>query len=263
VSVPPDDPGRGDAARIVVSGDEIGELTRLLAVVDGGNGDRCRCLGWPTIRVFDATGRELARWTLHHQTGIRGLGNCDADLRDGPALTTWLADHGLTGSRERQEMLPRQRAEGEKRRAQWVRAAPAVLTEAAEAVSRGMDGAEEELADLVSQRFPDAAERIRMLMAWAGFPPRQADGTPWSELAPQRMLLSESNESIFNALASAPLTPEQLDGAAELFTSLEWTLPLRAGVPEPLRSQLIAHVTATGTDPMRFRMRHGYGAERG
>ena len=58
---------------------------------------------------------------------------------------------------------------------------------------------------------------------------------------------------------SAPLTSAQLDGAAELFTSIEWTQPLRAGIPQPLRSQLIAHITATGTDPMKFRMRHGYG----
>jgi len=58
----------------------------------------------------------------------------------------------------------------------------------------------------------------------------------------------------------APLSPVQLDGAADLFTCLEWTRPLRAEIPEPLRSQLIAHGTATGTGPMRFRMRHGYGA---
>jgi hypothetical protein len=52
----------------------------------------------------------------------------------------------------------------------------------------------------------------------------------------------------------------QLDGATDLFTWLEWTRPLRAEIPEPLRSQLIAHGTATGTESMRFRMRHGCGA---
>lgn len=253
----------GDAARTVVSGDEIAELARLLAVVDGGNGDHCLCVGWPTICVFDAAGRELARWTLHHQTGIRGLGRCDADLRDGPGLTRWLADHGLTGSREAQEMLARRQAEAEERRARWVSVAPAVLADAAEAASRRVDGAEELLADLVVAQFPDTSERIQTLVAWAGFPARQTDGTPWYELAPQRMLLAESNESIFAALDSTFLTLEQLDGAAELFTSLDWTRPLRAEVPEPLRTRLITHVTATGTDPMKFRMRHGYGASRG
>ena len=35
--------------------------------------------------------RLVAEWTLHHQERIRGFGNCDAELRHGPALTDWLA----------------------------------------------------------------------------------------------------------------------------------------------------------------------------
>ncbi|WP_433342102.1 hypothetical protein [Micromonospora sp. CA-111912] len=258
-----DELDRPAAARIVVSDRDIAELTRLLAVVDGGTGDRCLCLGWPTILVSDAAGREIARWTLHHQSGIRGLGSCDADLRDGPGLTGWLADRGLTGSREVQQMLARQAAEGEARRVQWVKAAPSALAEAAEATSRRESGAEERLADLVTRRYPEANERIRTLVAWAGFPPRHTTmgGTPWHELAPQRMLLAEPTESIFIALTSVSLAPIQLDGAAELFTSLQWTGSRRADIPESLRSLLIAHVSATGTDPMKFRMRHGYGTE--
>lgn len=71
-------------------------------------------------------------------------------------------------------------------------------------------------------------------MAWAGFPPRHTTtmgGTPWYELAPERMLLTEPTESIFNALASASLTLGQLDGAAELFTSLQWAGSQRADIP--------------------------------
>ncbi|GLI00844.1 hypothetical protein [Phytohabitans aurantiacus] len=258
VEAPPSDLGRAGAARVVVSGAEISELARLLAVVDGGTGDRCRCLGWPTIVVSDAGGHEIARWTLHHQTGIRGLGYCDAELRDGPALTDWLAARGLTGSLRAQRMLARQDAEAEKRRVRWVEAAPPGLAEAAEAASRREAGAEESLAALVRSRYPDAVERIRTLAAWAGFPPRQPSGIPWHELAPERLLLTEPAESIFKALASAPLTPEQLDGAAELFTSTAWTRARRARIPRSLRSSLIAHVTATGTDPMKFRIASGF-----
>jgi len=63
-------------------------------------------------------------------------------------------------------------------------------------------------------------------MAWAGFPPRHsttAGGTPWQELAPQRIVAAESTELIFDALTSTSLTSAQLDGAAELFTSFELT----------------------------------------
>ncbi|WP_203698311.1 hypothetical protein [Catellatospora coxensis] len=251
-----------DAERITVSGAEIGELAELLAIVDGGTGDRCRCLGSPTILVRDAAGRDIAQWTLHHQTGLRGIGDSDADLRDGPALTDWLAEHGLTGPREIQRMLAEYAAQEEVRRVAWVRAAPPGLTEAAEAASRREDDdAEERLAELTAVRFPDAAERIAVLLAWAGFtphaPPVPGGGTPWHELAPRRMLLQEPAEAIFEVLAAAPPTPAQLDGAAELFTDLDWKG--RPDPPEPLRSVLIAHVTATGTDPMRTRMGWGYG----
>ena len=255
----PDELDRADVPRIVVTGDEIAGLARVLAVVDGGTGDQCRCSGWPTIVVSGADGRELARWTVHDQTFLGGLGDSDAYLRNGPALTEWLAEHGLTGPRDVQLMLARHEAEDEARRVSWVAAAPAGLASLAEAVTRQDDDAEQRLVDLLTRRIPDLVERIRALTTWAGVPARE-NGTFWYESLPQRLLLTESTEAIIDALTTAPLTPEQLDGAAELFTCLEWTRPLRAEIPEPLRSRLIAHVATTGTEPMRFRMRHGYGA---
>lgn len=254
VEAPADEAGRADAARTVVTGADIEVLAGLLAVVDDGPEDLCRCRGWPTLVVRDASGAETATWTLHHQAGIRGLGEWDVDLRDGAALTDWLAGRGLTGSRAAQEALAKYVAEDEARRAAWLRAAPADLTAAAEAAARGGQDDELRLADLVAHRYPDAERRIRMLVAWAGFPARYTTtmgGTPWAELAPERMLLTEPAETVFAALTAAPLTAEQLDGATELVTTMEWT----AGLPEPLRAQLLEHVTATGTEGMLLRMR--------
>ncbi|BCJ42055.1 hypothetical protein Aiant_27120 [Actinoplanes ianthinogenes] len=261
VEAPPDKVDDPDAARLTVTGARIDELSRLLAIEDGGNGDRCRCRGWPTILVRDAGGAEIARWSLHHQTGIRAMGDSDADLLDGRALSGWLAQHGLTGSLRMEQRLAEQETKRADRRLRWLRAAPPGLAEAAEPVSRSEEDAEERLAALVARRYPDAIERIRALITWAGFSPRQGDGgTPWHELAPHRLLLTEPQDLIFTALAAAPLGPAQLDGVAELVTALEWN---ESPVPEPLRAQLIEHVTATGTDPMRFRMRHGYGRPSG
>ncbi|GAB7036869.1 hypothetical protein JCM9533A_07160 [Catenuloplanes niger JCM 9533] len=251
------------AARLTLRGARIAELARMLAIVDGGTGDVCLCPGWPTIIVSGADGAELARWSLHHQQWLRGPGSCDAELRDGEALTDWLADHGLTGSREAQEAVARDRIRWAERRAAWVRAAPAPLATVAEAVSQREDGAEERMAALAVEVFPVARTRIRTLVAWAGFsvrrPAEDGDGTPWHELAPQRMLLAEERDELIAALLSEPLTAAQLDGTAELVTSLKWQ---RAPMPEPLRGALIAHVSSTGTEPMKFRMRHGYGAGR-
>lgn len=262
IETTPDQLDRAGAARVSISGSELADLARLLAIVDGGTGDHCRCMGWPTILVFDAAEAEIAKWTLHHQSGLRGLGSCDADLRDGPALTAWLAAHGLTGSRDVQAMVARERLESERRRTRWVAAAPPGLTEAAEACSLRQQDAEELLGALFMDRYRDALERSRLLLAWAGFPARETDGTPWHETAAQRMLLREDPDVVFAALDDAG--PAELDGAAELFTSFGWTKDpqARPALPEPLVEHLIAHVSATGTDPMKFRMRHGYGAGR-
>ncbi|MGW4379579.1 hypothetical protein [Kitasatospora sp. NPDC004531] len=57
--------------------------------------------------MYDGDGEQTAGWTLHHRRGLRAFGDCDADLRDGPALTEWPAARGLTGSREIQPELAR------------------------------------------------------------------------------------------------------------------------------------------------------------
>ncbi|MFJ2238999.1 hypothetical protein [Streptomyces sp. NPDC087859] len=266
---------RADVARTVVSGAEIDGLARLLAIVNGGTGDRCRCMGWPTIMVYDVHGELIACWVLHHQSGLRGLGDCDADLRDGPALTEWLAERGLTRSREVRSELAAQDAEADRRRTRWVRAAPAGLSDAAADVaqppgrdhmawSRRLQEAKARLAALSRQRYPDGIERIRVLLAWAGIPSRESTGgLQWYDLAVQEQLLGEDPALVLAAAATRPSSPDRLDGAAELFGSTKWTEAHGRGLPKPLRSMLSEHIRADGTDAMRFRMSHGYyGAKR-
>jgi hypothetical protein len=265
----PDEADSAEVSRIAVSGAEIAELGRLLAMVDGGTGDRCRCRGWPTILVY--SGDELiARWTLHHQTGIRGVGNCDADLVDGPALSSWLAEHGLTRSQDVQLEMARERTAAEQRRIRWIQAAPPGLTKAAEAVAGAQDGGSR-CPDIASARFPvqlrrrypDTTERIRVLLAWAGVTAREpSGGLRWYDQAVERQLLAEPSDAILAALTSPPPSPAHLDGAAQLFGSLEWTTKHGKQLPEPLKTTLAAHIRATGTAPMHTRLGWGYyGAE--
>lgn len=271
----PDEADSAAVARIAVTGTEIVDLAQLLAIVDGGTGDRCLCNGWPTIMIYDANGELIACWTLHHQSGFRGVGDCDADLRDGPALTEWLATHGLTGSREVQAELAAQGAEDERRRLRWLQAASVGLRDAAahvsavpgrdlEAWSGQLRDAKARLATLIHDGYPDGIERIRVLLAWAGISAREsAGGLKWYDMAVHQQLLAEDPGLILAALTTRPPSPAHLDGAAQLFSSIEWTGANGKQLPEPLRSTLIGHIEADGTDPMRFRMRHGYyGAER-
>ncbi|MEU3558520.1 hypothetical protein [Kitasatospora sp. NPDC006786] len=166
-------------------------------------------------------------------------------------------------------------AEEDRRRLRWLQAAPAGLHHAAMAVSNppGRDleawsdrlrDAEAQLAMLVHDGYSDGIERIRALLAWAGVPARESTGgLKWYDLAVQQLLLAEDPDLIVAALATGTPSPGQFDGAAQLFSSFEWTTAHGKDLPEPLRSMLIAHIQADGTGPMRFRVRHGYyGGER-
>lgn len=267
VDAAPQEADAPNRARTVVAGDDIAELARVLAVVDGGTGDRCLCLGWPTIQVYGRFGRRIADWTLHHQTGLRGLGDCDADLQDGPALTQWLAERGLTGSREAQAQLAVEEEKEEQRQMRWIRAAPLGLAEAAAEVavwSEDLGEAQARLTTLTREHYPRAAERIPLLLAWAGVQSREpGGGSMWFDSAVLDQLLAEAPDLVLASLADRPPTPAQLDGAAELFCTLEWTDTHGRDLPEPVRSRLITHIEADGTDPQRYRLEHGYyGAER-
>ncbi|MFI9332522.1 hypothetical protein ACIGZJ_33945 [Kitasatospora sp. NPDC052868] len=133
-----------------------------------------------------------------------------------------------------------------------------------EAWSDRLREAEARLAKLVQDGHPDGIERIRVLLAWAGTSARESTGgQKWYDTAVEQLLLAEDPDLILTALATGSPSPVQLDGAAQLFGSLDWTGTHGKDLPEPLRSVLIGHIRADGTDPMRLRMRHGhYGAER-
>ncbi|MFJ5234839.1 hypothetical protein ACIQBJ_33750 [Kitasatospora sp. NPDC088391] len=262
-----DDPG---AARLELTGDGIAELAGLLAVVDGGTGDICRCPGWPTVLLYGADGGRFAQWTLHHGSALGGAGDCDAELLDGAALDGWLAERGLTGPREVREELAAEEARGELRRRRWLAAAPPELAAAAAEVARDSAGdlsewserqrhARSVLAGLARRHWPDRGERIRALLAWYGLAAREeTDGKRWYDVAIGEQLLAEGPESVLAALTGRPPGPEHLDGAAELFCTLPWTASQGKGLSEPLRSALLGHIEACGTGPMRTRAGWGY-----
>ncbi|QKW18595.1 hypothetical protein HUT16_05540 [Kitasatospora sp. NA04385] len=270
VQAAPYEANEPEAPRLELTGAGIAELAGLLAIVDGGTGDVCRCAGWPTILLYGADGVRFATWTLHHGTDIRAVGDCDAQLLGGAALDDWLAERGLTGPREARAELAAEEARQERRRRRWLAAAPPELAAAAAEVAR-TPGDEYQawserqrharigLAGMARWHWPDRAERIRALLAWLALGAREeGGGLTWYDLALQGQLLAEEPESVLAALTARPCTPAHLDGAAQLFAAPEWTGARGRGLPEPLRSVLLAHIEAHGTGPMRIRAGRGY-----
>ena len=152
------------------------------------------------------------------------------DLRDGPALTEWLAERGLPDlGRFRRGWRRRRLAEEDRRRLRSLQAAPAGLRDAAvdvsdppgrdlEAWSGRLRDAKARLATLIQHGYPDGIERIRALLAWVGIPARESTGgLKWYDMAVQQQLLAEDHDLILAALTARPPSPGHLDGAAQLF----------------------------------------------
>ncbi|MFF4345620.1 hypothetical protein ACFY00_37655 [Kitasatospora sp. NPDC001540] len=269
VEAAPREVDRPGAARLELTGDGIAELAALLAIVDGGTGDVCRCPGGPTILLHGADGVRFATWSLHHGTDLRGVGDCDAQLLHGAALDDWLAERGLTGPREVREESAAEDARQERRRQRWLAAAPPELAAAAAEVARDSDDlvawseqqrhARAGFAGLVRRHWPDRDERIRALLAWLALAAREeSGGSKWYDIALREQLLAEEPESVLAALTVRPPEPAHLDGAAQLFCAARWVDSQGMGLPEPLRSILLAHIEACGTGPMRTRAGWGY-----
>ncbi|MFB7383254.1 hypothetical protein ACFC6U_33745 [Kitasatospora purpeofusca] len=68
-------------------------------------------------------------------------------------------------------------------------------------------------------------------------------------MAVQQQFRAEDPDLVLAALATRPPSPAHLDGAAQLFASIEWTGAHGKQLPEPLRSVLIGHIEADGTAP--------------
>ncbi|MEU2180070.1 hypothetical protein [Streptomyces thermolilacinus] len=124
--------------------------------------------------------------------------------------------------------------------------------------SRELAAARDRLGALARSRHPDRGERVRHLLAWAGASARDGAGSKWYETAVLHLLLAEGTGPVLDACTPTPLSPAQLDGCAELFATVEWTREQGGELPEPLRTRLVEHIHADGTDAMRFRVRHGY-----
>ncbi|GLW48857.1 hypothetical protein Stsp02_45190 [Streptomyces sp. NBRC 14336] len=73
-----------------------------------------------------------------------------------------------------------------------------------------------------------------------------------------RRLAHDSPADILTALTTSSPSPLQLDGASSLFCSLDWTQAQGRHLPDALSTALTDHIVATGTEPMRFRLRAGY-----
>ncbi len=59
--------------------------------------NHCMCLGQPTIELFDSSGARVGTLGMQHGHAVRwDVWQHDAQLLDGRAVTTWLAERGVS-----------------------------------------------------------------------------------------------------------------------------------------------------------------------
>ncbi len=198
---------------------------------DVTNWGHCMCLGQTTLTLLprgDVIG-------VHHGVSIRwdARWKWDAPLANGLLLAHWLAEHGSMVTLEEMtrntEAAARQREEEQA----WVQTMPAALLPYWEDMraswNLNYDLYEQQLASI------PVPERARLLLRWFSFGVGRWNGYPSWEGVPEQLLLRLPRSVLIEA------APDQLDGAARLFSSWHFRQHRRK-LPKDLRARVKAYL---------------------
>lgn len=150
-------------------------------------------------------------------------------------------------------------------RARWVKAMPRSLVPFLGSDVLMQTPEVPDLAPLhapLAAEFPDKLARIRALLAWYGAGAKDWQNVPTYELAAMMLLQEYSTAEVVAAIQAGPLTDDQMNGAARIFTSYEPHVSLIkkatsstpavpstpqpkydfAAIPDPLKAALLEYV---------------------
>jgi hypothetical protein len=206
---------------------EIEKLRAALRISDGPAG-HCLCYGDIALELLSAGNRRLALLGLHHGTLLRWNAWIeDAALEDGMAVLEWLAGLEVTEPLER--YLDDQIDEEEAVEAwnRWIEAMPACLQQLPE--ENWSSAIEDNRRDLVlnalAAHYPDMNTAILALLHWYGSNSGTWTGYPVYEDLAAAILSWYPVRLLIPAMEGAPLTPNQLEGAARLCSGKNFQEP--------------------------------------
>jgi hypothetical protein len=281
----------GSAVLLDVAGAPVlTELKQTLAILDGPGG-HCMCHGEPTLELLSPQGEPLTALGVHHGRSVRWAAwKDDAELLDGRRLLEWLDHRGVPGPLH--EYLEEQRRQ-EQGQADWQRwwgampdclkQLPADVWERA-AETNDLTPVQESLA----AAYLEPQARILALFRWFGSGAGPWTGFPVYEQLAEQILLQLPVEELVVVLQTAPLSEEQLEGAARFFagrafanrasgegvqlppsltySNLAAFLPERSGepaaIPVALRQRLLGHCRKSSDDDKRRRAESAFATDR-
>jgi hypothetical protein len=170
----------------------------------------------------------------------------DAQITNPEPLFKWLDSRGITNPRKEFEL---ERAQEEKSRAdeeRWMKAMPSSIAQVWPNFHHDeiYHGDLRPLEAAVAKEFPDKRARILRLMAWYGSGAGPWSGFPVYEVVPEQMLLKYSTQELVDAVASAALNEQEIEGAARLFGGWDFNKMHpedSALLPADLKRKLLEH----------------------
>jgi len=208
---------------------------------------RCACSPSPIIRLYQK-GKILGSLEIYGGDDIHySTWQGDAVIASPEPWFEWFDQRGIRWPRaEYKEGLAQEKArrEAEER---WVKAMPRSLVPLRPSGIQPEEIMNYDLGPLdtaLSREFPDKNARIRSLLEWYGSGTGPWSGYPVYEEVAAKLLLEFSTAELLNAIESAPMNEQQIEGAARLLAGWDFrhTRPTdNALIPAELKRLLLDH----------------------
>ena len=247
----------------------------LKIIEDPDTFGHCMCLGDLSMEFYSKKKR-LATIGFHHGQSIRwSAWKHDALLQNSQCYLTLLAEHGVTAPLNAFNEDRLREEETKQAWNRWVHAIPSCLKKLSKKTWQKIieEDTLQPVTDILASAYPDISERLLKLFRWFGSGKGPWTGFPVYEQFAEQILLQYSEKDLLTALTSAPLTENELEGAARLFAGRSFQghsetqvvdqdaigfsemlifIPKRSGeptrIPDALKRQLLQHILTSSDD---------------
>jgi hypothetical protein len=224
---------------------DIAEFNDALTVDVPDSKFFCNCFGTLGVRLYRGK-TELVRITNHHGVSVRcSLWHSDAMLKDPLKWAMWFDARKMPGPRADVEEMNARAKQREITNARLKAATPQSLRPLVEQVEHGEASKSIELLrSALAGEFPDAEQRILVLLGWYGSGGGSWSGSSIYEIIARDLLDEVTTSDLVAALDVEGPSPAQLEGAARLVVRWQFTSRRRGdlkALPLAVKSKLLSH----------------------
>jgi len=262
----------GDEGKTLADINDAKEISAMLSHIrlneedEGKYATTIMCCGDTTFEFY-SNDKLIATFEFFPGLALRWLnGKWGSDVfltgESATFLVEWLAEHGVSGPKEKVEQARQEAIKYEANRQRWLDAKPESLRPFKEkGIGVEYPAEVKPMQTALAKEYPDKRQQILALLAWFGSGAGPWSGFPAYEEYAEQMLLLYSTEDIIEVLQKTQLTEAQTEGAARLLGG--WTFSQKrpadlAKVPETIKQQLLAHSMKSDDKDKKGRAVHAF-----